>query len=96
MFNNKNKQSHPLLPQGRGCSPSPVVAEALATSVPGMQAQDHPATDKSVAPLWHDVLKKHNGGKIPKKGTPEYDKVRAIYDELKQRGMNKRTMENNA
>ena len=40
--------------------------------------------------LWHDVLKKHNGGKVPKKGTEEYTKVKAIYDELKQRGINKK------
>jgi hypothetical protein len=51
--------------------------------------EEHEASDKPFT-LWHDVLKKHNDGKIPKKGTPEYEKVKAIYDELKQRGIDKR------
>ena len=52
--------------------------------------ETHEVKQSAPLTLWHDVLKKHNNGKIPKKGTDEYTKVKAIYDDLKQRGINKK------
>ena len=59
------------------------------------EAQEPHELKPSPLTLWHDVLKKHNGGKVPKKGSDEYTKVKTIYDELKQRGINKKAEANN-
>jgi hypothetical protein len=64
-------------------------AKIYPTHTNATEEQEHNTAEKPFT-LWHDVLKKHNGGKIPKKGTDEYEKVKAIYDELKQKGINKR------
>ena len=57
--------------------------------------EQHDLKPSTPLTLWHDVLKKHNNSKIPKKGSDEYIKVKAIYDELKQRGINKKAEANN-
>ena len=38
--------------------------------------------------LWNSIVKQHGGGKRPKKGTPEYDQLRKIYEAEKNKKSN--------